>query len=65
MNTIKNQTNPPKKGRRVDATWKIYFKHDGCSMLLFKGLTQWGASNRAHALKEMYSGWCGNFIVTK
>lgn len=44
---------------------KIYFKHDGCSMLLFHGLSATNASLRVNELKRIFNDWCGHFIITK
>lgn len=60
-----NQVNKPVKGKRIDPVWKVYFKHDGCSMLLFKNLTQSGAYCRVRQLEAFKWQWCGRFIVTK
>lgn len=48
-----------------DTNWCIYFKHHGCSMLIFEGLTQTNAILRTKSLKRSYQGWKGDFIVTK
>lgn len=53
------------KTKTLDTSWKIYFKHDGCSMLLFKNLTQSGAYCRVRQLKAFRWQWCGKLIVTK
>lgn len=44
---------------------KVYFKHDGCSMLLFHGLSMTNASLRVNELKRIFNDWCGHFIITK
>lgn len=44
---------------------KIYYKHDGCSMLLFTGLSKTNASLRVSELKRVFNDWCGHFIITK
>lgn len=62
---MQHQVNNPQKGHKVDACWKVYFKHDGCSMLLFKNLTYFSATSRTRALKKLYNGWLGSFIITK
>lgn len=46
--------------------YTIYFKHDGCSMRLFKDkMTFYTASNRKRTLEKIYSDWKGSFIITK
>lgn len=59
--------NPSSKGRpdKVQENYAVYFKHDGCTMLLFTELSMVNALIRKSALKKMYSDWCGHFIVTK
>lgn len=48
-----------------DGFWKIYFKHDGCSMLLFEKLDIVNAKVRVNALKNIYNNWKGQFIITR
>lgn len=43
----------------------IYFKHDGCTMLLFCGLSFTNAMIRRDALERIYNDWCGKFIISK
>ena len=65
---IQNQVNNPQKhhGKKWnDRTWKIYFKNQGCSMLMFDKLNGTNAILRCKTLKKLYSGWKGQFIVTK
>lgn len=62
---LQNQVNPPKKSKWKDQCWKVYFKHDGCSMLLFDNLTGVNAMIRAKTLSRLYNSWKGKFIVTK
>ena len=45
--------------------YKLYFKHDGCTMLLFKGLTYVQARNRKNILQNVYADWQGHFIITQ
>jgi len=45
--------------------YSIFFKHDGCTMTLFCGLSMVNANIRKSALERMYNDWCGHFIVTK
>jgi len=45
--------------------YKVFFKHDGCSILLFDKLLAHQAIQRANALRQMYHDWHGRFIVTK
>ena len=77
--TVKTKWVPPKnkqvgpfkkssKGRPSAAerdNMKVYFKHDGCSMLLFHGLSMTNASLRVNELKRVFNDWCGHFIITK
>ena len=68
MNTLQqNQVNPPRKQTRWgnNSGWKIYFKKDGSSMLLFKNLSHSNAFVRCNTLKRIYSDWNGRFIVTR
>ena len=44
---------------------KIIFKHDGCSMVLFKNLPYWKASTRVEALKRLYPDWNGKLIIIR
>lgn len=62
-----NQVNPPRKQKRWgnNSGWKIYFKKDGASMLLFKNLSHAHAFVRCNTLKRIYSDWNGRFIVTR
>ena len=53
---------PNKKDRLV---WKVYFKKEGCTMLLFKNLSYYAAYRRKEVLTNQYTDWCGHFIVTK
>lgn len=66
-NLQQNQVNPPRKQTRWgnNTGWKIYFKKDGNSMLLFKNLTRATAFVRCNTLKRIYNDWNGRFIVTK
>lgn len=45
--------------------WKIYFKKNGNSMLLFDGLNGTNAILRRNTLKRLFSDWKGHFIITK
>lgn len=53
-----------KKANPKRFQYKLYFKHDGCSMLLFKNLTYFQAKNRKRCLLGMYTEWQGSFIIT-
>lgn len=53
------------KRHRIDYSYKIYFKKNGCTMLLFKNLTLWRAIHRKKVLMNQYEDWQGHFIVTK
>lgn len=66
-NLQQNQVNPPRKQTRGgnNTGWKIYFKKDGASMLLFKNLSHANAFVRCNTLKRIYSDWNGRFIVTR
>jgi len=44
---------------------KVVFKHDGCSMVLFKDLPYWKASTRVEALKRLYPDWNGKLIIIR
>ena len=44
---------------------KVIFKHDGCSMVLFKNLPYWKASTRVEALKRLYPDWNGKLIIIR
>lgn len=72
QNGIQNQVNLPRngqakrKGKWNDRPgWKIFFKKNGNSMLLFSGLTGYNAILRRNTLKRIYSDWKGHFIITK
>lgn len=45
--------------------YRVYFKHDGCSMLLFKNQTKTNAKLKVIGLKRMFNDWCGKFVITK
>lgn len=45
--------------------YKLYFKKNGCSILLFDKLLCHQALRRKRILKNMYNDWKGQFIVTK
>lgn len=62
---LQNQVNPPNKSKWNEKCWKVYFKHDGCSMLLFDNLTGVNAMIRVKTLSRLYNAWKGKFIVTK
>ena len=69
MNTLQqNQVNPPRKQNKRwgnNSGWKIYFKKDGNSMLLFRGLSHSTAFVRCNTLKRIYNDWRGKFIITR
>lgn len=52
----------PEKAKKEN--YAVFFKHDGCTMLLFTGLSITNALIRKSALERMYNDWCGHFIVT-
>lgn len=61
-NPTKNQVHKP-GGSNLR---KIYFKNkSGSSMLCFKDLKPEDAYTRQQALKNIYSDWRGEFIVTR
>jgi len=66
---IRNQVNPPERVVRnkwgKKPGWKIYFKKDGNSMLLFSGLQRHIAFVRCNTLKRIYNDWRGKFIITR
>lgn len=65
---IQNQVNLPQKqhGKKwADRKWKIYFKKNGNSMLLFDNLNGTNAVLRRNTLKRLFSDWKGHFIITK
>lgn len=64
---LQNQVNNPekKKSKWDDNRWKIYFKFNGASMLMFDHLTGVNAIIRTKALKRLYNDWKGHFIITK
>ena len=53
------------KRNSLNNNWRVYFKHDGCSMLLFKNQTKVNAKLKVIGLKRMYNDWCGTFVITK
>lgn len=55
----------PNKPDKSKFCYKIYFKHDGCSMLLFSNLLAHQAIQRANILRRLYNDWRGKFIITK
>ena len=61
--TMKESTNVKK--HRIDCSYKVYFKKNGCTMLLFKNLPLWRALHRKKVLMNTYEDWQGHFIVTK
>lgn len=63
MKPIKNQ--PHHVGTSQKDIRKVYFKHDGCSMLIFDKLTYYNASVRVNALMRLYPDWKGKFIITR
>ena len=70
MNTLQqNQVNPPQRTKNTKwgkkSGWKIYFKKDGNSMLLFNGLQRHTAFVRCNTLKRIYNDWRGRFVVTR
>lgn len=67
MNKFSNQVNAPRKTNRWtgERCWKIYFKKDGNSMLLFRGLSHSTAFVRCNTLKRIYNDWRGKFVVTR
>ena len=62
---VHNQVNKPGKGDKSEAVWKIYFKHDGCSMLFLDKLTYVSALCKVKLLKRNNWNYCGKFIITK
>lgn len=63
-----NQVNLPQKQHSKkwnERKWKIFFKKNGNSMLLFDGLDGTNAIIRRNTLKRLFSDWKGHFIVTK
>ena len=69
MNKQNNQINNPQRTKSTKwgkkPGWKIYFKKDGNSMLLFNGLTHSTAFVRCNTLKRIYNDWHGKFVVTR
>lgn len=67
--TIQNQVNLPHRTKSTKwgkkPGWKIYFKKDGNSMLLFSGLQRHIAFVRCNTLKRIYNDWHGRFVVTR
>jgi hypothetical protein len=59
LKTLKKPKSKPESLR------KIIFKHDGCSMVLFKDLPVWKASTRVAALERLYPDWCGKLLIIK
>ena len=65
---VQNQVNLPNSQHGKswsERKWKVYFKKDGNSMLLFDKLDGTNARIRCNTLKRIYSDWRGYFIVTK
>lgn len=60
----KKEMEKAKKANPKRFRYKLYFKHDGCTMLLFKNLTYIQSRNRKNALLKMYTEWQGSFIIT-
>jgi len=63
---VKNVPDGSNSGKtRDDHPNKLYdimFRHDGNTMVIFRGLTRCRATSRIDALKHMYSDWRGDFI---
>lgn len=45
--------------------YKVYFRKNGCSILLFNKLLCHQALHRRKILKNLFKDWKGEFIVTK
>lgn len=45
--------------------YRVYFKKNGCSMLMFEKLSYYAAMRRKEVLKKVYTDWKGHFVVTK
>lgn len=45
--------------------YRVYFKKNGCSMLLFDKLSHYAAMRRKEVLQKVYTDWKGHFVVTK
>lgn len=66
MNTTKKSQQ--KRGNRDDHPNKLYdvlFRHDGCAMVLFRGLVRCQADSRIEALKQMYADWRGDLFKVR
>lgn len=59
------EQNKPKKPADNKFCYKVYFKHDGASILLFEKLLAHQAIQRANILRRLYTDWRGQFIITK
>lgn len=53
------------RNKKDTCVYKVYFKHDGCSMLIFDKLSWYAAMRRKEVLQKVYTDWKGHFIVTK
>lgn len=45
--------------------YDVLFRHDGCTMVLFRGLVRCKAISRRDALKHMYSDWRGDIFIVR
>lgn len=54
------------KGKKdSNENYRVYFKHDGCSMLLFDKQTLVNAKLKVITLRRLYNNWRGTFVITK
>jgi hypothetical protein len=66
--TIRNNSGSNTGKTRDDHTNKLYdvlFRHDGNTMVLFKGLERCKANSRIEALKHMYFDWRGDLFKVR
>lgn len=64
MSNVKfNKSSKGVPEKALKENYGIFFKHDGCTMLLFSGLSFINALIRKNALSKIYNDWCGHFII--
>lgn len=45
--------------------YDVLFRHDGCTMVLFRGLVRCQADSRIQCLKKIYSDWRGDLFKVR
>ena len=65
--TIRNNGSNSGKTRddHPNKLYDVLFRHDGNTMVMFKGLERCKANSRIEALKHMYSDWRGDLFKVR